>query len=76
VQLGIREAHLGFVSRCLIDLCGRFAPTFLAAPLALGFCLTAALAFGVCFGLGCRFQTPHRGLNFGQARLAPGQRRG
>src|SRR5439155_7900421 len=47
VQLGIREAHLGFVSWCLIDLFGRFAPSLLSAPLALSFCLTAALAFGV-----------------------------
>jgi hypothetical protein len=38
VQLGIREAHLGFVSWGLIDLFGRFAPTFLSTPLAFNVC--------------------------------------
>jgi hypothetical protein len=54
-HLGIRAAPLGVVSRCLIDLFGRFALTFLSAPLALGVCRNAALSFGVCCDLGFSF---------------------
>jgi len=75
-QRGIRAAPLGCVSRWRIDLGGRCAPTCLSAPLARGFGLTAARAFGVCCGLGFRFPTPPRGLDVGHARLAPGQLRG
>jgi hypothetical protein len=73
---GSRAAPRGLVSRWLRALVGRLAPPGRAAPPARGVGRTAARAFGVCGGLGCRGPPPPGRRNVGPARRASGSRRG